>query len=143
MEGDDMTTAYKVVLHDTREHVRFSAVMKGAACVVYTPGAWVEPPVWLQRTRGPFATSYWLTAFDTLEDAVEFALTMTFQHTKFELVEVWECEVEDVTQDLPWRCFPSDLSDGYAVPETQEDTWPRGTFMGRRVKLVRLVSTHT
>jgi hypothetical protein len=108
---------------------RLSFVVEGDAEVAYLPGGWASAPAWLLE-RG-----YGLTMFDNLGDAEKFARGQ--YPSKGKEWELWEVELDG---EMP-------LPDGRAIPHLLAKkiliivgSWPDGTAMARRVKLVRRVS---
>lgn len=105
-----------------------SCMVEGPASVVYTPNEWAVAPE-------EFAShGYHLLVFGTLEDAREF-----YAAPPDVVMQLWECEVEDVV-DLPPTLDYWDISvHGYAPEFEANLSWPTGTIMVKRVKLTKKV----
>lgn len=100
-----------------------SRIVDGYAEVEYKEGKFVHAPRWLAR-RG-----YHLLVFDSIERAVEFV--------GYQSASIWESEATGEVELPPFL-------DGHVLgyyKKFVEDygTWPKGTKMYKRVKLLRRV----
>ncbi|RLC84346.1 MAG: hypothetical protein DRJ03_14500 [Chloroflexi bacterium] len=114
---------YKFVLPSHNYYV--SVVAAGKAEVKYFPGKWVKAPFWLRR-RG-----YHLTAFKDLETAEKYTNVFSSR------AELWEAEAEGVITELPPPLLQWRLARGFICRGA--NTWPEGTVMAKRLRLVKLI----
>ena len=116
-----MEKVFKALWLDEVSQEFASAGAFGEAEVVYKIGEWTVAPQWL-ADKG-----YHLLVFDSLENAMaSFA------------DNIFECEVEGRIIFLPERLNLLNLSHG-DTSRTTEDTWPKGTRMYKRVKILKRV----
>ena len=120
----EVVKVYKVVFRGEHGELR-SILAYGDAEVVYTPNKWVEAPRWLAKE------GYYLTAFKTIEDALDFVDGVSLRF------EIWEAEAQGIIKKLPNPCDIDSLADRKLVPLKLE--WPRGTIMCQRLRLIRRV----
>ena len=131
---------YKVVKR--REGRLFSAVVEGRAEVEYKKGVWTTPPRWLEEK------GYLLTAFRSLEQAIKFYHVNQFslfkrlgQSPPPGSLEIWEAEVgegEWKVVQLPQLDFFL-LGKGKISIWGEENEWPPGTIMAKRIRLLKKV----
>ncbi len=119
---------YKVVskYNDTLK----SCWVRGLAEVEYKVGKWVKAPLWLQKN------GFHLFVFDTLGHARKFVK----KHWMFVNPTIYSCKVVEEEQvcPLPPFCNGSSLDRG-SIKEMKDETYPPGTEMYKRVKLIKEV----
>jgi len=101
-----------------------SAIVKNKANVSYSPGKWVEAPLWLQKK------GYHLTAFKDFKSAIEWLFTLNIPSA-----ELWEAEASEIITQLPPMLQVSSLEEG--IIKEVVGSWPKGTVMAKKLRLIR------
>jgi len=119
---------YKVISSvDSSLH---SAIVGGKALVTYKPGEFVTAPQHLAQQ------GYHLLVFADIHSAKDFTdLMSTGTHV------IWSCECEE-EMPLPPICSLFDIHRGRLQP-LSVGSWPAGTKMFKRVKLLEMVRPRT
>jgi len=117
-----MTIAYKCT-----DSWRNSIVAPGKSSVYYIVDEWATAPEWLAKA------GYGLFVFDTLRNAMEFAMC-------FYIPIIWECEIEGIYSELPPAISREGLCKGMASLTDPLFHFPEGTIMVEKVKLIRKVT---
>lgn len=111
---------YKCIWISTWSDVRFtSLVARGPAETRYKVDEWAYAPDWLARL------GYHLTAFRTLEQAIQFRHDF-----------IYEAVAEDPIQ-LPPKLDTYYLQLGIFKEDEDFPNWPIGTVMYKKIKLLR------
>lgn len=118
--------AYKVLVRDSRNGKLYSYFAHGKARVEYRPNRWTRTKRWLSHE------GYHLLAFRQQYDATLF-LNRFLHHYH----ELWKVEIEDLVNLPPLKSLCS-LSVGIFQRKSY-DTWPQGTIMGKRIRLLERV----
>ena len=130
-----MSHMYKVVLKKANGAYD-SAIAHGAALVKYGTG---EGHYWLSAPPKFSQEGYHLVVFDTPENAKTWASKDHPTEFEGDLV-IFECEVEE-EMDSPERKLIGEIAQGSpASAGASSFTWPKGTRMVRRLRLLSEVA---
>ena len=116
---------YKIIGKDGK-----SSQTKGNAKIGYSTEHWTEAPEWLSNK------GYYPTIFSNLENAQDFQAGYAYQAD-----QIWEVEAEMVMTSLPPICSLESLKEGNLIQQKYW-TWPKGTLMAKKVRLVRIIENN-
>lgn len=112
----------------------------GIGGIKYPPNEWVSTRDWLTKQGAD------LLVFDYFDQALCFFLNE--QHWSYEVpfqLEIWECSCEgvriapdDLYVPIPMNSNTDEIAEIRSVPYKPQ-TWPDGTLMAKRVKLLRRI----
>jgi len=96
----------------------------------YVVGEWAKAPAWLAKE------GYGLFVFDSLANAKKFIDDIG----EGCLQRLWECRVDDKYKVLPNRLSFAGFEKGCAIQTSGNDSFPEGTVMVRKVKLIKQIT---
>lgn len=140
----EIKKGFKVVRRYPDGRLRSAYVSESKHAVTYLPNEWVEARPELAEH------GLLLTYFPRLYEATIF---LPLKTTNYNELVVWEVEVEDVVPPPRWRfnighTYEEWLNDAKAGYHNQGygyngyvTSWPIGTMMARRMKLIEQVSS--
>lgn len=105
----------------------------GEAMVEYIPMEWTKTPA-RYASQG-----YYLTFFDTYENARSFMVKSGLFHYHGSPMTLYECDVWNRIDEIPKRGYIEPKTNNLKFPSVLAHTWPTGTMMAQEIMITRPV----